>query len=525
MNGVIGMTSLLLETDLDAEQRRYAHTAASSAAALVTVLNDILDFSKVEAGQLQLESTNLDVRVVAEEVAQLLAATADAKDVDLLCHLDPGLPAAVLGDPARLRQVLTNLVGNAVKFTDSGEVVLSVDVLGVHAEHVDIRFVVRDTGIGIAPDAQARLFDPFSQADLSTTRRFGGTGLGLAISQRIVQAAGGQIEVDSAIGAGATFSFTLTFPCVPEAVSEPPWRGGQLAGVRVLVVDDHPTRRHGLTHMLQRWTLRTAEAAGTAEALRLLRDAATTDRFRLALVEAHLPDGDAADLLRAIRAEPAVAATRVVLLTTATPANIGAARLTGVDGHITKPVRQSELYDLLATLLANRGPDHQPDHLPATSATDPADTATRTPAAAPEASQTRHAHPSRLLVAEDNAVNQQVVRAILERLGYIVDIVDDGAAAVEAVGTGRYDLVLMDCHMPTMDGFEAATTIRRNEPDGTRLPIVALTASAYERDQQRCLDAGMDAHLAKPIDTDVLAETLQRLIAHEHGQHEVAVQQ
>jgi signal transduction histidine kinase/DNA-binding response OmpR family regulator len=501
MNGVVGMTALLLGTDLDGEQREYADTAARSAEALLTVIDDILDFSKVEAGRVELERTELDLRAAVEDVAQLLAATAGGKGVDLVSQVDPEVPSVVLGDPARLRQVLMNLTGNAVKFTDSGEVVVAATTVAAGGDGtVQVRFSVRDTGIGIAPEAQASLFEAFSQADASTTRRFGGTGLGLAISQRLVELMGGHIEVDSQPGAGSTFHFTIPFERGPGERGQPPVPRADLAGVRALVVDDHETGRTVLTRMLDGWRLRPEAATDADQALVLMHRAArTADPFTVALVDRNMPGRDGLDLLRAIRTAPDLAGTRVMVLTSsARPGEMVEAREAGADAHLTKPVRQSQLHDALASVLADTG------------SSAPAD---RPPSGDGQAEAADDGAPrGQVLLAEDNEVNQRVARLMLERMGYAVEVVGDGQAAVTAAATGRYDAVLMDCHMPRMDGFEATEAIRRAEPAGRRLPIIALTASVLESDQQRCLAAGMDTHVAKPIRFEALADVLEQLV-------------
>jgi signal transduction histidine kinase/CheY-like chemotaxis protein/HPt (histidine-containing phosphotransfer) domain-containing protein len=492
MNGVVGMTALLLGTSLDDDQREYAETAARSAEALLEVIDDILDFSKVEAGRLDLEHTQFDLRSVAEDVAQLFGATAEAKGIDLVCRVDAQMPTVVMGDPARLRQVLTNLVGNAVKFTDTGEVTMSANVVRGNGD-VLVRFEVHDTGIGITPAAQAELFDAFTQADASTTRRFGGTGLGLAISQRIVGLMGGRIEVESEPGAGSTFRFSVSFERAPGELGRPPVPRADLAGVRALVVDDHETGRLVLTEMLRGWGLRPEAFDGAHGALDALnRAAVTADPFALALVDRNMPGFDGLSLLRAVRAEPRFAGLPVVLLTSSSrPGEAAAARGAGANAHLTKPVRQSQLYDVLTNVLATPGERR------ATSAAPPP------PSPEPDGS-----FRGRLLLAEDNLVNQRVAQLMLEKMGFTVDVVADGMAAVEAVATGHYDAVLMDCQMPRMDGFEAARQIRSREVGGARLPIVALTASALESDRQRCLAAGMDDHVAKPVRREALEQAL-----------------
>jgi signal transduction histidine kinase/DNA-binding response OmpR family regulator len=505
MNGVIGMTTLLLGTDLDREQREYAHTAARSAEALLEVIDDILDFSKVEAGRLELERTELDIRSVVEDVAQLLAATADGKGIDLVCHVDASVPTVLIGDPSRLRQVLTNLVGNAVKFTDTGEVVVVASVASEHNATVDVRVEVRDTGIGIHPAALAVLFDEFSQADATTTRRFGGTGLGLAISKRLVEAMGGGIAVESEVGVGSTFSFTVSLDRGPGDLGLPPVPRSDLAGVRALIVDDHPTGRTVLTKMLEGWRLR-PEAVGDADAAlgALRRAVSTADPFTVALIDRNMPGHDGLSLIKAIREDALLREIRIVVLTSsARQGEIADARAAGADAQITKPVRQSLLYDVLTSTLGE-------------AVTDVVVTPSRVSAAVEAAPGTR------VLLAEDNAVNQRVARAMLERLGFIVDVVSDGAAAVEAARTGRYAAVLMDCQMPVMDGFEASRTIRANEDAEAHLPIVALTASALESDRERCLAAGMDGHVAKPVRIDALAQALAPYFGTAHGELRVS---
>jgi signal transduction histidine kinase/CheY-like chemotaxis protein len=505
MNGVVGMTALLLGTDLADHQREYAQTAAHSAEALLEVIDDILDFSKVEAGHIELEDIDVDVRSVVEDVAQLLAATADDKGVDLICQVDATVPAVVRGDPARLRQVLVNLVGNAVKFTDAGDVVARASVVAEDDDTVHVRFEVSDTGIGIPPEARSRLFDAFSQADSSTTRRFGGTGLGLAISQRLVEMMGGRIEVDSTVGVGSTFWFTIPMQRGPGALGRPPKPRGDLIGVRALVVDDHQTGRVVLTEMLRGWGLR-PEATETAdEALSTLRRAVDAgDPFQVVLIDRNMPRRDGLWLLRAVRADGRLAPIRVLLLTSTSGLGEAAdAREAGADAHLTKPVRQGQLYEVLMSTLG--------------------DAPTERESGAPEAGRADRRFAGRLLLAEDNKVNQRVAQLMLEQMGFAVDVVPNGAAAVDAVAAGRYDAVLMDCQMPVMDGYEATRTIRRTEPDGERLPIIALTASALESDRERCLAAGMDDHVAKPIRPESLERALSSFVpVTPSDDHEVA---
>ena len=506
LNGVLGMTGLLLNTELDDDQRDYARTAHRSGEALLTVINDILDFAKVEAGKLEFEDIDFDLRAVIEEVAQLLAARAQEKGLELACLVLPDLPVAVRGDPGRLRQVLTNLVGNAVKFTERGEVVMRVSLADMNDEGgMLLRFEVRDTGIGITAEHQARLFEAFSQADASTTRRYGGTGLGLAICQRLVEMMGGTIGVDSEPGAGSTFLFTAWLDRAHDPlVARVPAPLERLLGLRVLVVDDNETNRMVLEQMLRGWSMRPVSVASGRSALVALRAAADDgDPFDVAVLDLNMPEMDGLHLARAIRADAALATTRLVLLTSS--AQQGEARRAGeagIDSYLTKPVRQSALYDCLATEMVESA---EPDET-----TGRANTMTRSPVVAPSGGER-----PRVLVVEDNLVNQKVAVGTLEQMGFRADVANDGAAAVAATavdqaGRSRYSVVLMDCQMPVMDGYEATAEIRRREGAGRHVPIVAMTASAMEGDRERCLAAGMDDYVSKPLRASDLAAVLSR---------------
>jgi two-component system sensor histidine kinase/response regulator len=495
MNGVLGMTALLLATDLAPEQREYAETVQSSAEALLSVINDILDFSKVEAGMVEFEELDFDLRAVVEDVAGLLAPRADAKGLELVCLVPAGVPPALRGDPGRLRQVLTNLVANGVKFTEHGEVVVRVALVD-DAEGVTLRFEVSDTGIGVDAEHRDRLFEAFAQADASTTRRFGGTGLGLAICQRLIAAMGGEIGVDSQPGRGSTFWFTARLrPASDSGVAALPRPRADLAGLRVLVVDDNATNRAVLGQMLSAWSMHARAATGGVEGLTAAREAAGRgEPFQVAVVDLNMPDMDGLQLARALRAEPATAGIRIVLLTSSTQrGEVRQAGEAGIDGYLAKPVRQSQLYDCLALVTGQ------------TSAPGPVVTAHRL-------AEARTRARARILITEDNPVNQRVAAGTLEQLGYLVDIADDGAAALQAVASTAYAAVLMDCQMPGMDGYAATAAIREREGAGRRMPVIAMTASAMEGDRERCLAAGMDDYLSKPVRYEQLRAILARWV-------------
>ena len=501
MNGVIGMLGLLLDTELDRSQKEYAQTAHRSAEALLAVINDILDFSKIEAGKLDLELIDFELRHTLEDVMGLMGERATAKRLELGALVHEGVPDVLRGDPVRLRQILFNLVGNALKFTELGEVVVRVEPELETDESIRLRFEVSDTGPGIAPEVQQRLFTPFTQADATTTRRYGGSGLGLAISRRLVEKMGGEIGVRSDPGEGSTFWFTVRFGRSPRMAEQPQRWSGSLTGYRALVVDDHRASRQDLEGQLARWGLDTVAVPDAARALMLLRSsAAQGSPFDIALIDMHMPGTDGMQLGRDIRADPAIASTRLVLLTSiGTRGQARDAQDAGFAAFLTKPLRQSALHDCLVTLFGRAGAEPG-DHPPSAPAL-----ITRHTLA--EARSSRRA---RILVAEDNTTNQLVAVGLLERLGYRADVVANGREAVEAVGRSRYDLVLMDCQMPEMDGFEATRAIRQSEPPGRRLPILALTADATAQGREQCMGSGMDDYVTKPIDRGRLREVLLR---------------
>ncbi|MEZ2389449.1 response regulator [bacterium RCC_150] len=502
MNGVIGLTGLLLDTPLDEVQRQYAEGVRGAGEALLALINDILDFSKLEAGKVDLDPAPFDPRSLVEELAGLLAEAAQAKGLELIAYCRPEVPAMLVGDAGRIRQILLNLASNAVKFTPSGEVVISVKVLKRDATRVFARFEVRDTGIGIDPADHLRLFESFSQADASTTRRYGGTGLGLAISQRLTEAMDGTIGVDSSLGNGSTFRVTLPLGVADDVDAPNPASPDQLTGLRVLVVDDNATNRLVLESQLRGWHMETEAIGDARQALARCREEAAAGRpFDVAVLDMIMPHMTGLELARELSTDVVLASTRIIMLTSTMSVNKAELAAAGVREWLTKPVRSSEFFDRLMRLVAGR-----PAATP--SATPPA---ARVPiiAAAP-----KEKRPSRglILVVEDNEVNQLVAQSMVAKLGYDVDLVADGTAAVAATAATQYLAVLMDCHMPIMDGFEATKAIRARQNGHGRLPVIAMTAGAMDEDRERCLAAGMDDYLTKPVDMAQLGRVLERWI-------------
>ncbi len=503
MNGVIGMTELLLDTQLSATQRDYAKTIRDSATALLTVINDILDFSKIEAGKLDLERIDMDLRDTVEDVARLMSIQAHAKGLEITAFIDPKVPDRVLGDPGRLRQVLVNLCGNAVKFTHQGEIAIEVRALENGEGGTLVRFEVRDTGIGIPADRLSALFAPFTQVDASTTRQYGGSGLGLSIVQRLARLMGGEAGVSSHEGAGSTFWFTARFDRASVATigSEPSRQlFARLAGQRVLMVDDNATNLKVLANQLLRCKIDAVCTRSADEALQVMRRAQEAgEPFEVALLDHQMPGCDGAELGRRINTDSQLNSTRLVLLTSSGQRGEGQrfAEL-GFAGYLLKPVTRRDLTDCLQLVLSGTADDWRAH-------TQPIVTRHQLRAA-------RGRDKRRILLAEDNVVNQKVAYRTLEKLGYRVDAVADGRQAVNAWETGRYDLILMDCQMPELDGYAATREIRSREPAGTRIPIVALTAHAMQGAQAECKAAGMDDHLSKPIDFDTLEACLDRFL-------------
>jgi PAS domain S-box-containing protein len=538
LNGVLGMLSLLLDTPLSDEQREFAETARASGEGLLTIINDVLDFSKIEAGKLTIEPIPFDLRVTTEDVAAMLAPKAEEKGFEIVLAYDVGAPWRLVGDPGRIRQVLTNLVGNAIKFTPAGSVRVEVRALEVEEREARLRIDVIDTGIGITREQLPLLFQTFSQADASTTRLFGGTGLGLAISKQLVELMGGEIGVESEPGAGSRFWFALPLPrdLSPVAVRPQPV---SVEGVAVLVVDDTDVARRILAEQLAQWGLRPAVAASGSDALTLLREAALAGApIPLALVDHRMPGMDGEMLGRAVRGDPLLADTSLLLLTSG--AQAGAARhfeQIGFAAYLVKPVQPSLLHDALATAWAYarsgtkahplitrhslaearrtagerspRGGDRSLAGPPSGRGVSRPTPSVALPAIAVPPS---HDRVTRVLVAEDNVVNQRVAAAMLAQLRCAVDVASNGLEAVTMAAATPYDLVLMDCQMPVMDGYEATVRIREREAAaGTaHVPVIAITANAMQGDRERCIAAGMDDHLPKPIERARLRELLER---------------
>jgi len=496
MNGVMGMIGLLLETELADEQRRYAEIARSSGESLLKLINDILDFSKIEAGKLELEILDFDLRVLLDDFAAPMAVKAGEKGLEFICAPAPEVPSLLRGDPGRLRQVLVNLAGNAVKFTAEGEVAVRVDVVTEEESRVLLRFTVRDTGTGIPREKLGCLFNSFTQVDVSTTRKFGGTGLGLAISKQLAEMMGGEIGVRSGEGRGAEFWFTARFLRQPgrEVVED---ERGDVGGAKILVVDDNRTQREMLGAQLRSWGARAVEVPDGESALGILRRAVDEgEPFRAVLVDMEMPGMDGPTLGRMIRSDPLFGDVRLVVMTSlGRPGDGRRFRRMGFDGYLSKPLRQSELFDCLATVLNGRTCSRE----------------------AP-AMVTRHTvrekrrRNVRILLAEDNVTNQQVAVGLLKRMGLHADVAADGSEALEALRERRYDLVLMDVNMPEMDGMEVTACIR--DPASPVLdhavPVVAMTAHAMKGDRERCLEAGMDDYLSKPVQPAELARVVEK---------------
>jgi CheY-like chemotaxis protein len=505
LNGIMGMTDLALDTELTPEQCEYLTTVKDSANSLLELLNDILDFSKIEAGKLDLDPIDFSLRDDLEVAMKALAVRAHKKGLELACHIPADVPDTLLGDPGRLRQIVINLVGNAIKFTHYGEVVMQVSVEWQIENEICLHFTVTDTGIGIPPEKQQLIFSPFTQADSSTTRQFGGTGLGLAISSQLVAMMGGNIWVESEVNKGSTFHFIACFGLQVGAPSQPLNKQDNLSGLQVLVVDDNATNQRILKEQLTSWGMSPTVVGSGQEALATLQQAADAGApFSLVLLDAHMPNMDGFAVAESIKQSPTLAKATIMMLTSGGhPKDAARCRELGIASYLTKPIKQSDLLNAIVTVLHS--------------------TAAPTRTASPVSPFLAKSHyPLHLLLVEDNPVNQRLAVRMLEKRGHSVVVANNGKEALSVLAREPFALVLMDVQMPEMDGFAATKAIRQQEETtNTHIPIVALTAHAMRGDRERCLAAGMDAYLSKPLQAQQLFEVIEELVPHAASGQEV----
>ncbi|MEO8493758.1 MAG: response regulator [Planctomycetota bacterium] len=496
MNGVIGMAELLLNTELSAQQHEYLRLLQQSADSLLRLLNDILDFSKIEAGKLELEAIEFDLADCVGSTVQTLTVRAAEKGLELACHIPPDMPASVVGDSGRLRQIIVNLTGNSIKFTEHGEVVVAVSKESESDGHVNLHFSVRDTGIGIPPEKQKKVFGAFDQADTSTSRRYGGTGLGLAISEQLVGLMGGRIWVESVVGEGTTFHFTAKLGLVGESAPKVYAAATDVDGMAVLVVDDNETNRLILHEILQNWKMKpTLADSGSAGVSAMQRAAESGEPFRVVLLDYMMPEMDGLEFARHVRETPGVGDPTMIMLSSASiPNEAERFRQLKIARHLTKPIKQSDLLNAMLAALGIRSSDAAVGR----------STISGKPAAV---------RSLRILLTEDNLINQRVAIGFLEERGHQVVVANNGREALVAVEKETFDLILMDVQMPEMDGFEATEAIRARERGrGTHIPIIAMTASAMKGDQERCFQAGMDSYVSKPVHADQLFKAVEGIV-------------
>jgi two-component system, sensor histidine kinase and response regulator len=491
MNAIVGMTELALGTVLNSEQREYLGTIKDSADALLALINDLLDFSKIEARKFELDKIDFNLRDTLEDTMRLLAPRAHQKELELGCHIQADLPDLVFGDPIRLRQIVINLVGNAIKFTDKGEVMLQVERRSQTESALDLHFAVSDTGIGIPEEKQETIFEAFEQVDSSTTRRYGGTGLGLSISAELVKLMGGTMWVESKEKQGSKFHFTVSLGLKKAKAARISKRSQKLTDLPILVIDDNASTRRILKEILRNWHMKPTLANSGAEGLNALEQPNAKNRFALVLLDVHMPDMDGFTVAQHIRSTQKRHGAKVILLTSAGRADDAArCRELGISGYLTKPIKQSELFDAIVTAMAEHAPKLER-------------TGRRASSLRPSGRALR------VLLAEDNPVNQTLATRILEKLGHKVQVANNGREAVERAHAGDFDLIVMDVQMPEMDGLEATVAIRTAEAGtGKHVPIVAMTAHAMKGDRERCLNAGMDGYLSKPIRIDELKQAI-----------------
>ena len=492
MNGVLGMTGLLLDTELSPEQHEFTETIRSSAETLLSIINDILDFSKIEAGKMTIEETDFDLRTSVEEVAELFASHAHGKGIDLNCMIDPDLPAVMVGDPVRLKQVITNLTSNAIKFTERGEVTIAVEQVKRSDATAELEIRIKDSGIGIPKDRHDAIFQSFTQADGSTTRRFGGTGLGLTICLQLVRLMGGSIELESEPGVGTTFIVRLSLRLSSVAHADRPIVA--LDGVKVLCIDDNATNLRILQRQLSKWGCHVATLDSGVNAAQVLQEAGAHP-FDLVVMDMQMPGLDGLGTAKQIRSIPALGSLPLVLLSSmGSRHSLEELRLMGFAAVLTKPVRQAHLARTVAEVLGRTGT------VPKLAGAKLAETAPQ------------ELRGLRVLLAEDNPINTKVAVQILSRIGCVTTAVENGQLALDALADQAFDIVLMDVQMPVLDGLEACRILRRSKLAGKTLPVIALTANAMAGDRERCLQAGMDDYLSKPVEDDVLASSLARVV-------------